>query len=191
MKREALTKMGLTEEQINSIMETNGHDIENAKKSVGDVEAIKTENETLKGNVAARDKDLKALKKQLGDNEELTKQVTDLQAKYDGDTKSLTTQLNQTKLNGALNTALTGAKVRNPKAIKGLLDMDKVKLTDDGKLEGVDDQLAALKKSDGYLFDEGTEPHYKPNGGSGPQDPDPAQAMIDAFKSQEEKTWQQ
>ncbi len=183
MKRESLTKMGLTEEQINSIMETNGHDIENAKKSVGDVEAIKTENETLKGNVAARDKDLKALKKQLGDNEELTKQVTDLQAKYDEDTKALTAQLNQTKLNGALNTALTGAKVRNPKAIKGLLDMYKVKLTDDGKLEGVDDQLAALKKSDGYLFDEGKQGHYEPNGGSGPQDPDPAQAMIDAFKS--------
>ncbi|TBX47085.1 hypothetical protein EUZ87_05175 [Lactiplantibacillus paraplantarum] len=62
--------MGLTEEQINSIMETNGYDIENAQKSVVDVEAIKTENETLKSNVAARDKDLKALKKQFGETRE-------------------------------------------------------------------------------------------------------------------------
>ena len=52
MKREALKKMGLTDEQINSIMETNGHDIES-----------------------------------------LTKQASDLQAKYDDDTKSLTAQL--------------------------------------------------------------------------------------------------
>ncbi|CAM3206957.1 phage scaffolding protein [Lactiplantibacillus plajomi] len=175
--------MGLTEEQINSIMETNGHDIENAKHALGDVEAIKAENETLKGNVANRDKDLKALKKQLGNNEELAKQVTELQAKYDEDTKSLTAQLNQTKLNGALDTVLSSAKARNPKAVKGLLDMDKVKLTDDGKLEGVDDQLAALRKSDAYLFDEGTKSHYSPDGGGGSQDTDPAQAMIDAFKS--------
>ncbi|WP_225366980.1 phage scaffolding protein [Lactiplantibacillus pentosus] len=175
--------MGLTEEQINSIMETNGHDIENAKKSVGDVEALKTENETLKGNVADRDKDLKALKKQLGDNEELTKQATDLQAKYDEDIKSLTAQLNQTKLNGALDTLLSGAKARTPKTVKGLLDMVKIKLTEDGKLDGVDDQLNALKKPDGYLFDEGTQTHYDPNGGSGPQDPDPAQALVDVFKS--------
>lgn len=130
MKREALTKMGLTEEQINTIMETNGHDIENAKRSLGDVEAIKTENETLKGNVASRDKDLKALKKQLGDSEALTKQITDLQAKYDEDTKLLATQLNQTKLNGALDTVLSGAKARNPKVIMFYLLINNNELID-------------------------------------------------------------
>lgn len=45
MKREVLTKMGLTEEQINSIMETNSHDIENAKRALDDVKAIKVEKE--------------------------------------------------------------------------------------------------------------------------------------------------
>ncbi|BDZ30621.1 phage scaffolding protein [Lactiplantibacillus sp. WILCCON 0030] len=182
MKREALKKMGLTDEQINSIMETNGHDIENAKASVGDVETIKQENETLKGQLSTRDKDMKALKKQLGDNEDLTKQVTDLQTKYDQDTEKLAAQLTQTKLNGALDSALTDAKARNPKAVRGLLDMDKVKLTDDGKLDGFGEQLDALKKSDAYLFDEGKQPHYDPKGGGGPQDDNPAQALIDAFK---------
>jgi len=182
MKREALTKMGLTEEQINAIMETNGHDIENAKASLGDIESIKTENQTLKDNVASRDKDLKALKKQLGDNEDLTKKVTDLQAKYDQDTEKLTVQLAQTKLNGALDSALTEAKARNPKAVRGLLDMDKVKLTDDGKLDGFDDQLTALKKSDAYLFDNGQQGHYDPKGGNGLQDDNPVQVLTDAFK---------
>ncbi|AVK62693.1 hypothetical protein C5Z26_00420 [Lactobacillus sp. CBA3606] len=176
--------MGLTEEQINAIMETNGHDIENAKASLGDIDSIKQENETLKGQLITRDKDMKVLKKQVGDNEGLTKQVTDLQAKYDQDTQSLTTQLAQTKLNGVLESALTGAKARNPRAVRGLLDMDKVKLTDDGKLEGFDDQVAALKESDGYLFDEGKQTHYEPNGGGGPQDDNPTQAMVDAFKQQ-------
>lgn len=75
MKREALTKMGLTDEQVDSIVQINGHDIENAKASVGDVETIKQENEMLKGQLSTRDKDMKAWKKQLGDNKDLTKRV--------------------------------------------------------------------------------------------------------------------
>lgn len=47
--------------------------------------------------------------------------------------------------------AILQAKGKNPKAIKALLDMDKITLKDDGTLDGFD--LEALKKSDGYLFD--------------------------------------
>lgn len=47
--------------------------------------------------------------------------------------------------------AILQAKGRNPKAIKALLDMEKIKLKDDGTLEGLD--MEGLKESDGYLFD--------------------------------------
>jgi len=179
MKREALKKMGLTDEQVNSIMETNGHDIEAAK---GEVATTQQENETLKSQLATRDKDMKDLKKQVGDNEALTKQVSDLQTKYNDDTKNLTAQLTQTKLNGALDSALTSAKARNHKAVRGLLDMDKLVLDDNGVLTGLDDQLATLKKSDAYLFDEGKQPHYDPQGGAGSNDNNATQDLVNAFK---------
>lgn len=129
-----------------------------------------------------RDKDLKDLQKQVKDNEDLSGQFSDLQEKYKNDTESYKNQLQQTKLNGALNTALSAAKVRNPKAAEALLDMDKIKLTDDGKLDGLDDQLTAIKKSDGYLFDEGTHSNYDPKGGNGSNDNNEVQTLVDAFK---------
>ena len=55
------------------------------------------------------------------------------------------------KKTAAVDMAILQAKGKNPKAIKALLDMDKISLKDDGTLEGLD--LEGLKKSDGYLFD--------------------------------------
>lgn len=182
MKREELKNLNVPEEAIDKIMALNGTDIEKAKSSVGDVDAIKQENESLKSQMKDRDKDLKDLQKQVKDNEDLSGQFSDLQEKYKNDTESYKNQLQQTKLNGALNTALSAAKVRNPKAAEALLDMDKIKLTDDGKLDGLDDQLASIKKSDGYLFDEGTHSSYGPKGGDGSDDTNEVQTLVDAFK---------
>ena len=55
------------------------------------------------------------------------------------------------RLDAALDAAIHGAKGRNPKAIKALIDRDKLELRDDGTLKGLD--LEALKKSDAYLFE--------------------------------------
>lgn len=183
MKRDQLKELSLTDEQIDKIMGWNGADIEATKSSFGDVDAIKQENESLKTQISDRDKDLKGLQKQLKDNDDVTGQLTDLQAKYDADTQKLTEQLNTTKLNGALTNALTAAKVRNPKAAKALLDMDQVKLDDKGELTGLDTQLEAIKKSDGYLFDEGTNTEYNPGGGNGSDDTNDVQSLVDAFKN--------
>lgn len=182
MKRELLKDMNLTDEQIDQIMSANGTDIEKAKGSVGDVETIKQENESLKAQITERDKDIKGLKKQAGSNEELTKQFEDLQNKYETDTQNLQGELQTTKLNSALDSVLSGAKVRNTKAAKALLNMDDIKLNDKGELEGVDNQLTSLKESDAYLFDEGNHSNYNPKGGDGGTDSNNVQTLVDAFK---------
>ena len=61
-------------------------------------------------------------------------------------------QLNELKLDNAVDTALTAAGAKNSKAVKALLDMSKVKLGEDGKLSGWDEQISAVQKSDSYLF---------------------------------------
>lgn len=55
------------------------------------------------------------------------------------------------RLESALDTAILQAKGRNPLSVKALLDKSKLKLKDDGTVEGLD--LEALKKSDPYLFE--------------------------------------
>ncbi|MCT6821268.1 MAG: phage scaffolding protein, partial [Lactobacillus panisapium] len=109
------------------------------------------------------------------------------QSKYKQDTDNLTKELQQTKLNSAVDSALSKAKVRNSKAAKALLNLDDVKLNDKGEVEGLDDQISSLQKSDGYLFDQGNKEPYQPQGGGGKTDPDPVATMTNIFKGEESK----
>lgn len=97
MKREELKNLGMTDEQIKYVMDENGKDINAQKEIINQKEqqitALTTERDGLKTQVADRDKDIANLKKESGDNEQLTKQLSDLQTKYDTDTKGLQDKL--------------------------------------------------------------------------------------------------
>ena len=184
MKREELKKLNLTDEQIDKVMSLHGADVENSKSKIDELNKT---NESLQSQIAERDKDLKTLKKQAGDNEELSNQFKELQSKYKQDTENLTKELQQTKLNSAVDSALGKAKVRNSRAAKALLNMDEVKLNDKGEVEGLDDQISSLQKSDGYLFDQGNREPYQPQGGGSKTDPDPVATMTNVFKGENNK----
>ena len=70
-------------------------------------------------------------------------------------------ELAQVKLDNAIDAALTAAGAKNTKAVRALLDTTKVKMGDDGKLTGWDEQLTAVKKSDAYLFAEKQKNAFK------------------------------
>lgn len=91
-------------------------------------------------------KDLQEIVKKFDgkDPEKLSADLTALQQKYDADTAKL-------KLENALDAAIIGAKARSTKAVKAFLDYGKLKLKDDGTIEGLD--LEDLKKSEPYLFE--------------------------------------
>lgn len=178
MKRNQLKDLGLDEDQIKAVMDLNGEDINNAKSGN---DAIVEENNALKAQIAERDKDLKNLRKNAKDNEELSNSYKELEAKYKNDTADLTNKLNQTRLASAVDRALSASKVRDTKAIKGFLDMDKVKLDEQGNLSGLDEQIKEIRQTAPYIFDEGTKQNYEPNNGT-PAATDPVQAMVDVFK---------
>jgi hypothetical protein len=79
------------------------------------------------------------------DVEGLKQTAKDLEDKYNTDMAAV-------KLDNAVNLALVGAKVKNPKLAKAAIDMSIVKL-DGENLLGLSEQLNALRESDGYLFD--------------------------------------
>jgi hypothetical protein len=80
------------------------------------------------------------------DVQKLKEDLAAAQVKYDAD-------LSKARLESALEIALVTEKGKNTKAIKALLDIEKIKLDGD-KLLGLDSQLEALKKSDAYLFED-------------------------------------
>ena len=76
MKRNQLKDLGLDEDQIKAVMDLNGEDINNAKSGN---DAIVEENNALKAQIAERDKDLKNLRKNAKDNEELSNSYKELE----------------------------------------------------------------------------------------------------------------
>ena len=70
-----------------------------------------------------------------------------------GDVEALRAQLEEVKLLAAVDAALRKAGAKNEVAVRALLDMDQIAFVD-GVLTGLEEQIARLKATDGYLFAE-------------------------------------
>ena len=148
MKKEDLIAMGLTEEQAKKVMDSlDGSFVTKARFN-----EINEENKTLKQSVADRDKQLEDLKKSSGDNAELKKQIETLQQQNADQKKAHDAEMAQLKLDNAIDAALTAAGAKNIKAVRAMIDTSKMKLGEDGTVEGLSDAIKAVQKSDSYMF---------------------------------------
>lgn len=157
MKRKELEDLGLTKEQADAVMKINGADIENAKSvSAAEITNLQTEIEGLNGQVKERDKQLEDLKKSAGDNAELQKQIEQLQTDNATAKANHESEMNQLKVEYAVEKALTGANAKNIKAVKALLDLDDAKLDKDGNVKGLQEQIDKLVSGEDtkFLFNE-------------------------------------
>lgn len=156
MTRKQLEDLGLSKEQVDSIMKINGDDIENAKSaSAAEIKNLETEVSGLKTQVSDRDKQLETLKASAGDNEALTKQIADLQAENTKAKETHESEMTQLKVDFAVEKALTGANAKNIKAVKALLNLTDAKLDKDGNVKGLSEQIEKLTTGEDtkFLFD--------------------------------------
>lgn len=160
MKREELKELGLTDEQIGSVMALHGVTVNelNSKVSTAEQQATQYQEQLEKNQ-----NELNDFKANAKGNEDLTKQLEDLQSKFDETKTSSEQQIADLKKSSAIDLALTQAGAKNIKAAKALLDSESLELTDEG-LKGLDEQLAALKESDGYLFGQSEQVPPNPDG---------------------------
>ena len=139
----------ISKDELDKIMAINGSDIEKAK---GDTTALNTQITNLTNQISDRDNQLKDLKAKSADNESLTQKIEELE------TANATAKSNYEKIvadmkrDHAVNNGIRDAKAKNVKAVRALLDMDKIKMDGDTVI-GLKDQLDALAQSDVYLFD--------------------------------------
>lgn len=153
MTRKQLEDLGLTKEQADSVMKINGDDIENAKGTAStEIKNLQTEVEGLKTQVGDRDKQLETLKASAGDNADLKKQIEDLQTENATAKANHESELNQLKIDFAVEKALTGAKAKNIKAVKALLELNDAKLDKDGNVKGLAEQIEKLTSGDDTKF---------------------------------------
>ncbi|MBO4939371.1 MAG: phage scaffolding protein [Oscillospiraceae bacterium] len=150
----------LTKEIIDAIMAENGRDIEAAKQPFADYE-------TVKNQLAEAQKTIKGFQDQGADIETIRKSAKDWEDKYNKAIEDHKNQLADMAFDRALDTAITGARGRNSKAIKALLDMDTLKGSKNQDAD-IKTALEGLKKDSGYLFEEaGTPPPYSAGAGTG------------------------
>lgn len=155
MKREELKAMGLTDEQVESVMTKNG----------AEVAALNTQITTLQSEKSQLENDKKVITKEKEDKE---KALEDLQKnsiskdEYDKKIKEIEENAKNEKadyiLSQLVDKALDDAKIlkneNSRKSVKGLLDMEKVSIGKDEKtLVGLKEQLDELKKTDSYFFE--------------------------------------
>ena len=134
---------------------------------------VSNEVKELKKQLEDRDRQLKDLEGKAAGNEELKTALQEAQEANKKAAEEWQAKMAQMQLDFAIEKALATAKAKNAKAVKALLDLEKVKL-DGEQLLGLDDQLKAIKESDPYLFGEpgkvgsGTNP---PGAGGGEANP--------------------
>ncbi|WP_039222587.1 phage scaffolding protein [Clostridium novyi] len=116
---------------------------------------LETANEAIKQykkDIKKRDKDLEDLQGKIKDNEELNIEIENLKAANKKASEDYEAKLNQISFDTKFEKAIAGYKAKNPKALRALLDMEKVKLVDDTFI-GLEEQVNTLKESDAYLFE--------------------------------------
>lgn len=156
MKREDLEKLGLSKEQVDSVMGLHGTDIEIHKTKINDLTANQS---SLATQLEEANKQIESFK---GMNiDQIKASADEYKTKFEQAQTESATQLANLKFDHALESALTTAKAKNPKAVTALLSTDELKnAKGEFAQELFEKQLADIKAKNDYLF-EGDKPTPK------------------------------
>ncbi len=141
---------------IDSILDEHSKYIGELKKQININKAkilfLEQTNNELKEELSLKDDKVENLKNSTEDVEGLKTQIETLQAENQANTEKHTQEMNALKKSVAIEKGLSNAKARNIKAVLGLLDLDKIKLEEDGSLKGLSEQIDGLLQDDNSKF---------------------------------------
>ena len=146
MNKEELLKLGLSEEQTEKVLSVNAEQLKGfiPKSRFDEVNNTKKQ---LDKDLKDRDVQLENLKNSSGDVETMKQTIENLQRDNKVAKDNFEAELAKFKLESAIDTTLLGSNVINTRAVKALLDMDKIKLDGD-VLIGINEQIEALKNAE-------------------------------------------
>lgn len=151
MKKEDFIKLGFSEEDAKKAADASAEELKTYIPKAR-FDEVNTEKKKLETTVAERDTQLETLKNSTGDVEAMKKQINDLQADNKTKDEAHAAEIKQLKIDAAVSAALTGAKAKNEKAVKALLELEKIELNEDGSIKGLEDQIKKLTESDDTKF---------------------------------------
>lgn len=169
----ALNITGLSEEDAKKIADASTEELKDyvTKDKYNE---LNTTVKTLQGTVKERDTQLETLKGQVGDNAELKKQIEDLQKDNKANKETYEKELKDIRISNAIKLAIN-ADAQDVDLVAGLINKENLVVKEDGKIYGLDEQVAGLKESKPFLFKQQETPGAdgKPfvKGGTGLEQP--------------------
>ncbi|MDQ0149348.1 phage scaffolding protein [Eubacterium multiforme] len=147
---------------------------------------VSQSNKQLETDIKDRDKQLEDLKKSTGDNEELKKQIEQLQSDNKKKDEDYQAELKDLKLTNAIKLAISG-KAQDSDLVASLIDKTKLILSEDGKVTGLDEQVKGLEENKAFLFkseeNDNPLPGFKLGSDGDQKHNDPGISMRDAIAS--------
>lgn len=106
----------------------------------------------LESDLMNRDQQLTDLKKSVGDNEDLKKQIEQLQTDNKKKDEEYQTKLKDMSVTTAIKLAVA-SEVHDPDLLLSILDKSKIEIDENGNIKtGLDDQVKSLRESKAFLF---------------------------------------
>lgn len=151
MKKEELIKLGLDEETAKKVEAASTEELKGyvEKTKYSELETIKNQLEESNKTV---NKQLEDLKKNTGDAEALKAEIQKMQDENKNKETEYTNNIKKLKVDNAVELALIGAKAKNTKAVKALLNLENLEIGEDGKVKGLEEQIKNLTKDEGTAF---------------------------------------
>lgn len=150
MKREDLKNKGLTDEQIEFVMQQNGQDIEVAKQNAAATEKARADG--LQSQLEALTNDLTTARNEAGS-------LRDVQSRLD----AANAKVKAYQQDESLLSALAAYNPKDAKMVLKLLDRSKIVFAEDGSItSGLKEQVDPMKEASGFLFSDSPDP----NGGN-------------------------
>ena len=168
MRREFLTGLGLTDEQVNKIMDENGKDIEKYRR---DIERYKTQFESTKASLDEANTTIESYKDKDMDIKKIQQSADEWKNKYDTETKALSEKLIAQERKYATDSYFAGMKFTSESAKQGIIAQFNEQNFElkDGKFIGADEYMKTLKESDAGAFATGNPNVTLPNFSRGTQ----------------------
>lgn len=149
MNKADLKKLGFEDEDLaQQVIVLHGKDIESLKAAN---DAAAAEIELLKGQLLEAGTTIEGFKQM--DIDGIKAAADEWKTKAETTKAEAEAALHTIKFDHALEKALSGAKAKNIKAVRALLNPDELKLAEDGSLEGLESQLEAIKDENDFLFE--------------------------------------
>lgn len=155
MKKEDFTALGIDEKLAEKAAKASEKELSGyvPKDRFDEVNESKKK---LEASAKEHEAQMETLKAAAGDNEDLKKQISDLQIQNKEKEAEYQEQIKDMKLTNAIKLAISDS-AQDCDLVAGLIDKGKLILGDDGKVTGLEEQVKTLRESKAFLFRETKE----------------------------------